>query len=112
MRDIEAARAAGIACGAVTWGYAAPEALKALKPDLVFESAIEDIVCDSWRTRIRISLTLHPRYGVAPNKEIPMLSRPDRLLSALDLARRVEAGELTPEGDRRSLRRRDCGARG
>jgi Asp-tRNA(Asn)/Glu-tRNA(Gln) amidotransferase A subunit family amidase len=27
-----------------------------------------------------------------------MLSRPDRLLSALDLARRVEAGEVTPEG--------------
>ena len=27
-----------------------------------------------------------------------MLSRPDRLLSTLDLARRVEAGELTPEG--------------
>jgi Asp-tRNA(Asn)/Glu-tRNA(Gln) amidotransferase A subunit family amidase len=27
-----------------------------------------------------------------------MLSRPDRLLSALDLARRVEANELTPEG--------------
>ncbi len=27
-----------------------------------------------------------------------MLSRPDRLLSALDLARRVEADELTPEG--------------
>ena len=27
-----------------------------------------------------------------------MLSRPDRLLSALDLARRVEAAELTPEG--------------
>ena len=36
-RDIEAARAAGIACGAVTWGYAAPEALKALGPDLVFD---------------------------------------------------------------------------
>jgi phosphoglycolate phosphatase len=36
-RDIEAARAIGIACGAVTWGYAAPNALKALKPDLVFE---------------------------------------------------------------------------
>ena len=36
-RDIEAARAAGIACGAVTWGYAAPNALKALGPDLVFE---------------------------------------------------------------------------
>src|SRR3954464_11173284 len=27
-----------------------------------------------------------------------MLSRPDRLLSALELARRLEAGELTPEG--------------
>src|SRR3954451_17324058 len=27
-----------------------------------------------------------------------MLSRPDRLLSALDLARRVEAGEFSPEG--------------
>jgi phosphoglycolate phosphatase len=36
-RDIEAARAVGIACGAVTWGYAAPSALKALQPDLVFE---------------------------------------------------------------------------
>jgi len=36
-RDIEAARAAGIACGAVTWGYAAPRALQALRPDLVFE---------------------------------------------------------------------------
>jgi phosphoglycolate phosphatase len=42
VRDIEAARAAGIACGAVTWGYAAPEALAALKPDMVFEH-IEDI---------------------------------------------------------------------
>jgi Asp-tRNA(Asn)/Glu-tRNA(Gln) amidotransferase A subunit family amidase len=27
-----------------------------------------------------------------------MLSRPDRLLSALDLARRVEGGDITPEG--------------
>ena len=42
VRDIEAARAAGIACGAVMWGYAAPNALRALKPDLVFER-IEDI---------------------------------------------------------------------
>jgi phosphoglycolate phosphatase len=37
VRDIEAARAAGIACAAVTWGYAAPETLRALRPDLVFE---------------------------------------------------------------------------
>jgi phosphoglycolate phosphatase len=36
-RDIEAARATGIACAAVTWGYAAPNALKAMEPDLVFE---------------------------------------------------------------------------
>ena len=42
IRDIEAARAAGIACGAVTWGYAAPKALRALRPDLVFDR-IDDI---------------------------------------------------------------------
>jgi phosphoglycolate phosphatase len=36
-RDIEAARTVGIACGAVTWGYAAPQALIDRKPDLVFE---------------------------------------------------------------------------
>ena len=37
VRDIEAARAAGIPCAAVTWGYAAPETLRALQPDLVLE---------------------------------------------------------------------------
>jgi phosphoglycolate phosphatase len=42
VRDIEAARAAGIASGAVHWGFAAPEALRALGPDLMFER-IEDI---------------------------------------------------------------------
>ena len=36
VRDIEAARAVGIACGAVCWGYAAPAALRALGPDRVF----------------------------------------------------------------------------
>ena len=41
-RDIEAARANAIACGAVTWGYAAPAALRARHPDLVFEE-IADI---------------------------------------------------------------------
>lgn len=41
-RDIEAARAAGIACGAVTWGYAAPAALRALQPDMVF-GQVEEI---------------------------------------------------------------------
>jgi phosphoglycolate phosphatase len=42
VRDIEAARAVGIACGAVCWGYAAPAALRALGPDFVFEG-IDDI---------------------------------------------------------------------
>ncbi len=37
VRDIEAARSAGIACAAVTWGYAAADALRAQRPDLVFE---------------------------------------------------------------------------
>jgi phosphoglycolate phosphatase len=35
-RDIEAARSAGIACAAVTWGYAAEAALRAHGPDMVF----------------------------------------------------------------------------
>jgi phosphoglycolate phosphatase len=43
VRDIEAARAAGIACGAVRWGFASPEALRARTPDLMFER-MEDIV--------------------------------------------------------------------
>lgn len=37
VRDIEAARAVGIACGAVCWGYAAPAALRARGPDYTFE---------------------------------------------------------------------------
>jgi phosphoglycolate phosphatase len=35
IRDIEAARQAGIACVAVTWGYAAEDALRAAGPDAV-----------------------------------------------------------------------------
>ncbi|MCA1458550.1 HAD-IA family hydrolase [Bradyrhizobium sp. BRP22] len=42
-RDIEAARAVGIACAAVSWGYSAPAKLRALGPDLMFER-MEDIV--------------------------------------------------------------------
>jgi phosphoglycolate phosphatase len=50
-RDIEAARAVGIACGAVTWGYAAPKALIERKPDLVFErmDEIADALIDPIR---------------------------------------------------------------
>ena len=36
IRDFEAARAEGIAFGAVTWGYTNPEALRALAPEEVF----------------------------------------------------------------------------
>ncbi|MGX4771712.1 HAD-IA family hydrolase [Bradyrhizobium guangdongense] len=43
VRDVEAARAVGIACGAVSWGYAAPAALRAQSPDVVFDR-IGDIV--------------------------------------------------------------------
>ncbi len=47
VRDIEAARAVGIACGAVSWGYAAPAALRALAPDHMFAQMedIADAVC-------------------------------------------------------------------
>lgn len=37
VRDIEAARAVGVTCGAVCWGYAAPAALRARAPDQMFE---------------------------------------------------------------------------
>jgi phosphoglycolate phosphatase len=41
VRDIEAARAAGIACGAVAWGYADPGTLAALQPDMMFATMEE-----------------------------------------------------------------------
>ncbi|ARQ01500.1 HAD hydrolase-like protein [Pseudorhodoplanes sinuspersici] len=41
-RDCEAARAAGIAFGAVTWGYADPDILRSLNPDEIF-STVDDI---------------------------------------------------------------------
>lgn len=40
-RDIEAARAAGIACAAVAWGYATPELLRAHGPDALFADVTE-----------------------------------------------------------------------
>ena len=42
-RDAEAARAASIAFGAVTWGYASPEALQAMAPQEIF-GAVDEIV--------------------------------------------------------------------
>jgi phosphoglycolate phosphatase len=38
LRDIAAAREAGLAAGAVTWGYATAEALRRAGPDAVFEA--------------------------------------------------------------------------
>ncbi len=47
VRDIEAARAVGMACGGVSWGYAAPAALRALAPDHMFAQMndIADVIC-------------------------------------------------------------------
>ncbi|MFN3228932.1 MAG: HAD hydrolase-like protein, partial [Asticcacaulis sp.] len=42
VRDIEAAKAEGIRCAAVQWGYACPELLDAHKPDLSF-SRLDDL---------------------------------------------------------------------
>lgn len=42
LRDIEAARAVGLRCGAVAWGFATPEALAAAQPDMMF-TRMEDI---------------------------------------------------------------------
>jgi phosphoglycolate phosphatase len=44
LRDLEAARSAGIAFGAVAWGYTRPDALKAHAPDEMFNSVGE--ICD------------------------------------------------------------------
>jgi phosphoglycolate phosphatase len=37
-RDIEASRKAGIACGAVGWGYATPVLLRTHNPDHLFDA--------------------------------------------------------------------------
>ncbi len=42
VRDIAAARNVGIASGAVAWGYASPDALKASRPSLFFQR-MEDV---------------------------------------------------------------------
>jgi phosphoglycolate phosphatase len=41
IRDIEAAAAEGIATGAVTWGYASADALRARAPTAMFHSVDE-----------------------------------------------------------------------
>ncbi|HEX6037740.1 HAD hydrolase-like protein [Longimicrobium sp.] len=41
IRDLHASRAAGMAFGAVGWGFATPDALRALKPEMFFEHVDE-----------------------------------------------------------------------
>ena len=41
VTDAEAARAAGVAFGAVSWGYAARDALLSTRPDVLFERVAE-----------------------------------------------------------------------
>ena len=57
VRDIEAARAAQVASGAVAWGYNTVEALKACAPTEMFTS-VHDIV-----ERIVPGHTTHPDWG-------------------------------------------------
>nr|WP_166475152.1 HAD family hydrolase [Bradyrhizobium symbiodeficiens]QIP00673.1 HAD family hydrolase [Bradyrhizobium symbiodeficiens] len=59
VRDIEAARAVGIACGAVCWGYAAPVALRALAPDHVFErmDEIASTLCPGAVARMSVAIS-------------------------------------------------------
>jgi phosphoglycolate phosphatase len=49
MRDAEAAETAGLAFGAVTWGYARPEALASKAPTFLFSSvwSIADVLVGS-----------------------------------------------------------------
>jgi phosphoglycolate phosphatase len=44
-RDMEAARAAGIAAGAVTWGYATAELLRSCEPAEIFDTPEEVTAC-------------------------------------------------------------------
>ncbi|WP_273805450.1 MULTISPECIES: HAD hydrolase-like protein [unclassified Pseudomonas] len=41
LRDLQAARRAGLGCAAVAWGYGCPAALHAQRPDLFFEQPAE-----------------------------------------------------------------------
>lgn len=41
LRDVDAAHAAGMAFGAVSWGYTLPDALKAANPELFFETSAD-----------------------------------------------------------------------
>jgi len=41
LRDLQAARRAGLGCAAVAWGYGCPTTLRAQQPDLFFEQPAE-----------------------------------------------------------------------
>lgn len=51
-RDIEAARTAKVAAGAVAWGYALPELLASMQPDFLFETVAgitNTVLPDRWQ---------------------------------------------------------------
>jgi phosphoglycolate phosphatase len=60
VRDVEAARAVGIACGSVAWGYAAPQTLRTMQPDFMFER-MEDIARELLAARSPVAASTHAR---------------------------------------------------
>lgn len=56
VRDIQAARAAGVASGAVLWGYATRDALAQAQPDMVFETfaGLVEGVCGRAPAQLRV----------------------------------------------------------
>jgi len=65
VRDVEAARAVGISCGSVVWGYAAPQALRTMQPDFMFEH-MEDIARELHVSQSPIIASTNP-FGSSKN---------------------------------------------
>jgi phosphoglycolate phosphatase len=87
VRDIEAARSAGIDCGAVSWGYAAPAALQAHAPDFLFHK-FEDILHTCLERNFREG---HPI--------MPAASNPKGTSVVFDLADDVRVTDIAREKD-------------
>jgi beta-phosphoglucomutase-like phosphatase (HAD superfamily) len=76
VRDIEAARNVGIACGSVAWGYAAPKALRARNPDLLFEH-MEDIARDLLGPHFPIAASTNPLGSSKNSQRLVVIGLPD-----------------------------------
>jgi phosphoglycolate phosphatase len=70
VRDVEAARSVGIFCGSVAWGYAAPQALRAMKPDFMFER-MEDIARELLVSHRPIDAS-NGSIGLSKNSRVPL----------------------------------------